>query len=65
MTAWYREGVNPQSRLQYLATYLGHLNIHSTLVYLTITQELLQHASARFRRVDGNVLMAIHGGSQH
>jgi integrase len=65
MTAWYREGINPQSRLQYLATYLGHLNIHSTLVYLTITQELLQHASARFRSVDPNVLKAIHGGSQH
>ncbi len=38
MTAWYREGINPQNRLQYLATYLGHLNIHSTLIYLTITQ---------------------------
>ena len=49
MLAWYREGINPQSRLPYLATYLGHRDIHSTLVYLTITQELLREASARFR----------------
>jgi integrase len=50
MLAWYREGVNPQSRLPYLATYLGHKDVNSTLVYLTITQELLQLASERFRK---------------
>jgi integrase/recombinase XerD len=49
MVAWYREGINPESRLPYLATYLGHKDINSTLVYLTITQELLQQASERFR----------------
>lgn len=49
MEAWYREGINPQSRLPYLATYLGHKDINSTLVYLTITQQLMQHASERFR----------------
>jgi integrase len=50
MLAWYREDVNPQSRLPFLATYLGHKDINSTLVYLTITQELLHHASERFRQ---------------
>ena len=64
MTEWYREGVNPQSRLQHLATYLGHRNIHSTLVYLTITQELLHHASGRFRTTEASVLKAIRKGSQ-
>jgi integrase len=49
MLRWYREGINPQSRLPYLATYLGHKDINSTLVYLTITQDLLQQASDRFR----------------
>jgi integrase/recombinase XerD len=49
MRTWYQEGVNPQPRLPYLATYLGHKDIHSTLVYLTITQDLLQQASERFR----------------
>ena len=50
MLAWYREGINPQPRLPYLATYLGHKDINSTLVYLTITQELMQHANERFRQ---------------
>ncbi|SAL87736.1 integrase family protein [Caballeronia choica] len=49
MLAWYREGINPQARLPYLATYLGHRDINSTLAYLTITNELLQMAGARFR----------------
>ena len=63
MTQWYRQGVNPQSRLPYLATYLGHRDIHSTLVYLTITQELLQHASARFRSSRVAAVKAIQGGA--
>ena len=49
MLTWYRQGINPQARLPYLATYLGHKDIDSTLVYLTVTQELLQHAGERFR----------------
>lgn len=64
MTQWYREGINPQSRLQYLSTYLGHRDIHSTLIYLTITQDLLQHANDRFRAAEAGVLKAIQGGSQ-
>lgn len=59
MTTWYEQGVNPQSRLPYLAAYLGHRNIHSTLVYLTITQELLQHANERFRTSEAQVLQVI------
>jgi integrase/recombinase XerD len=62
MLAWYREGINPQPRLPYLATYLGHKNINSTLVYLTITQELLQQASERFRVLGARILRASTGG---
>ena len=29
ITAWYRQGINPQNRLPYLAAYLGHRDIHS------------------------------------
>jgi len=61
MLAWYREGINPQQRLPYLATYLGHKDIHSTLVYLTITQELMQHASERFRAFAVHALHAAEG----
>ena len=48
---WYREGINPQNRLPFLATYLGHRDINSTLVYITVTQDLLHHANERFRAV--------------
>lgn len=61
MLAWYREGINPQQRLPYLATYLGHKDIHSTLVYLTITQELMQHASERFRAFAVHALHVAEG----
>jgi integrase len=61
MTQWYREGINPQGKLVHLSTYLGHRNIHSTLVYLTITQELLQQANLRFRTAESGVLKVIKG----
>jgi integrase/recombinase XerD len=53
---WYRSGINPQDRLPFLATYLGHRDITSTLVYITVTQELLQEASERFRVVGARCL---------
>lgn len=46
---WYEAGINPQDRLPFLATYLGHRDINSTLVYITVTQDLLHHANERFR----------------
>jgi integrase/recombinase XerD len=48
---WYRTRINPRDRLPFLATYLGHRDIHSTLVYITVTQDLLHHANERFRAV--------------
>ena len=62
MLAWYREGINPQSRLPYLATYLGHKDINSTLVYLTVTQNLLQQASERFRVRGARLLQPLTEG---
>jgi len=50
MLEWYRQGIDPEPRLLYLATYLGHKSIHSTLVYITVTRELLQLAAERFRK---------------
>lgn len=46
---WYEAGINPQDRLPFLATYLGHRDLNSTLVYITVTQDLLHHANERFR----------------
>ena len=61
MTQWYRQGINPQGRLAHLAAYLGHRDINSTLIYLTITQELLQQANQRFRTAEADVLKVIQG----
>jgi len=61
MTQWYRDGVDPQTRLPHLATYLGHKDIRSTLVYLNITPELLQQASERYRRRNVDALRASGG----
>jgi len=48
--AWYREGADVQACLPLLATYLGHINLSGTQTYLTMTPELLGHASRRFER---------------
>jgi integrase/recombinase XerD len=61
MTAWYRAGVNPQERLLYLATYLGHRDINSTLTYITVTQDLLHEAGERFRTFGARCLQTNKG----
>ncbi len=60
---WYRAGINPQDKLPFLATYLGHRDIHSTLVYITVTQDLLQQANERFRAFGAHCLQVAKGGS--
>lgn len=47
---WYRDGDNINARLAWLATYMGHVDIHSTQVYLHPTAELLEQANDRFHR---------------
>lgn len=46
--AWYRAGVDVNSRLQALSTYMGHSSIEHTLVYLSPNEELLREAAQRF-----------------
>jgi len=50
LTAWYREGRNVQRLLPLLSTYLGHVDIVSTQLYLTVTPDLLHEASKRFAK---------------
>jgi len=45
---WYKEGVDVQSRLVHLSTFMGHVGIESTQVYLNVTDELLLEANKRF-----------------
>lgn len=50
LVGWYHEGADVQARLPLLSTYLGHVSVSATSVYLTMTPELLAEASARFER---------------
>ena len=45
---WYRSGADPQGHLLALATFLGHVDVNSTAVYLTTTPSLLEEANRRF-----------------
>ena len=49
LTEWYRAGADVQVLLPALSTYLGHVDLHSTQCYLTMTPELLAQASQRFQ----------------
>jgi integrase len=49
LTEWYRTGANVQLLLPALSTYLGHVDLHSTQCYLTMTPELLAEANCRFQ----------------
>jgi site-specific recombinase XerD len=48
LLAWYRDGQDVNARLPSLSTYMGHVDIHSTQVYLRATPELIEHVDQRF-----------------
>ena len=48
LLAWYQDGGNINARLPMLTTYMGHVDLQSTQVYLQPTAELLGHVSDRF-----------------
>jgi integrase/recombinase XerD len=48
LLGWYRDGSDVQARLPLLSTYMGHVCLVSTQVYLDITAELLHEAARRF-----------------
>ncbi len=45
---WYQDGEDVNARLPWLATYMGHVDIHSTQVYLRATPELTHEVVRRF-----------------
>ncbi len=50
VSEWYRAGGDVQGRLAALSTYLGHVSVESTRVYLRANGLLLEHASQRFEQ---------------
>jgi integrase len=47
LVTWYREGIDVQTQLPLLATYLGHVRYSDTAYYITGTAELLGLAAER------------------
>jgi integrase len=45
---WYRDGLDPATRLLQLSTFMGHVDPKSTAVYLQITPGLFAEANRRF-----------------
>lgn len=56
--SWYRRGADVQLLLPVLSTWLGHAHLSGTQIYLSMTPELLQEASARFDAY-------VNGGGDH
>jgi integrase/recombinase XerD len=50
LTSWYEQGADVQRLLSHLSTYLGHVCIRNTQVYLTMTPALLHEACQRFEQ---------------
>ena len=53
LIAWYEQGVDVNSRIHALSTYLGHGKVSDTFWYLSGIPELLAIAGKRFRRFPG------------
>ena len=63
---WYRAGVDVQTKLPSLATYMGHVSIASTAYYLQFVEPLAAAASERFAKHCGALITPehFHGGAQ-
>ncbi len=48
LLAWYRDGDDVNARLPWLATYMGHVDVRSTQLYLQPTAELIEQVNRRF-----------------
>ena len=48
LLGWYRDGLDLNARLPWLATYMGHVDVHSTHLYLQATPELIAQVDRRF-----------------
>ena len=63
---WYRAGLDVQTKLPFLAAYMGHVSIVSTAYYLPFVEPLAAAASARFADHCGALVMGptVGGGAR-
>jgi integrase len=48
VAAWYAQGRDVNALLPALSTYLGHISVENTRLYLTANGDLLEQAAVRF-----------------
>jgi integrase len=53
VAAWYQEGRDVNALLPALSTYLGHVSVENTRLYLTANSALLEQAAQRFAHQTG------------
>lgn len=56
LLAWYEEGADLRAKLPLLATYLGHVGLESSQVYLHMTRDLVGEVTRRFEDRFGNII---------
>lgn len=62
LTELYQTGKDPNAYLPVLATYLGHVNIASTTIYLHPSADLLSRAGSKFHSYVNGGELALRGG---
>ena len=50
LLGWYRDGKDINARLPWLSTYMGHVGVASTQVYLRANAELIEQVDGRFHK---------------
>ena len=61
---WYQRGVDPQAKLPFLSTYMGHVSPVATAYYLPFVSALAHAASVRFLRTCGALVTGLPAGEQ-
>jgi integrase len=61
LLSWYRQGQDLYAKLPLLATYMGHVGIGSTQLYLHMTQDLVGEVTRRKAQHFGDVIQAPGG----
>lgn len=59
LVRWYRNGVDVQAKLPFLAAYMGHVSVLSTYYYLRLVEPLRALASRRFAASYGGLVTAV------
>ena len=58
LLAWYEQDVDLLAKLPLLATYLGHVGLATTQVYLHMTRDLVGEVGRRLESRFGDIITA-------